>query len=182
MCHAGSGRSNGGGWISISTRGSNMRLLTDIARDVPFALRVMRKSALATATIVLCLGFSIGATATVITWMESLVLRPVRGVPEIERLVSLKTTTPTSADGSISYPAFKDIRDDRGNTGGSLTALGTFSIRRFNLRTTTDDAERRAEPVWGLLTSANYFDMLRVRPQLGRGFLPGDDSVSGREP
>jgi predicted permease len=33
-----------------------------------------------------------------------------------------------------------------------------------------------------LFATANYFDVLRARPVLGRGFLPGEDSVAGREP
>ena len=48
-----------------------------------------------TVTIVLCLGFSIGATATVFAWMETVVLQPLTGVKEFDRLVSLKTTTAT---------------------------------------------------------------------------------------
>ena len=39
-----------------------MRTLHDFAYDLRFALRTMRKSVVATATIVLCLGFSVGAT------------------------------------------------------------------------------------------------------------------------
>ena len=162
-------------------------MLSDAVRDLSFALRVLRKSPLATATIVLCLGFSIGATATVTAWMEGLVLRPVRGVPELERLVSLETTTATSEDGNVSWPAYRDLRDelragDAAARRRALDGIAAFGIRRFNLRATADAAERRAEPVWGMLASASYFDVLRVRPVLGRGFLPADDSVAGREP
>ena len=150
-------------------------------QDASFALRMMRKSALATATIILCLGLSIGATATVVAWMEGLVFRSVRGVPEIDRLVTLEMTTAT-AKGGLSYPAFREVRDAEAGAGARLfQGVAASSIRRFNLRTAQDEA-RHAEPVWGLLASANYFDVLRARPLLGRGFLPGEDSVPGREP
>ena len=58
-------------------------MLTDAAADLSFALRVIRKSAMASATIVICLGLSIGATAAVMAWMEGLVFRPLGGVPSI---------------------------------------------------------------------------------------------------
>jgi len=157
-----------------------MNALRELGRDASFAGRMMRKATLATATIVLCLGFSIGATATVIAWMEGLVFRPVRGVPQLERLFSLKTTT-SRGDVGLSYPAYKDIRDDRRAGSHLFGGLAAFSIRRFNLRVGSGAADRDAEPVWGLLTTANYFDVLRVRLLIGRGFLAGDDAVAGRE-
>ena len=163
-----------------------MRLLKQLRDDTAFALRVMRKAPLVTATIVLCLGFSIGATATVYAWMEGVVLRPIRAVPEVDRLVSLKTMTQTSgASGSnLSYPAYLDIKREHSRPGQPFARLAAFTLRRFTLATSTgaNDRERQAEPTWGMLVSANYFDVLRVRPILGRGFLPSEDSVAGREP
>src|SRR5215212_1689037 len=167
----------------LTTGGTRMQTLRDAAVDAWFALRVMRKSVLATATIVLCLGFSIGATAAVVAWMEGLVLRPVRGVPEVGRLVSLKSTATGGTESNLSYPAYREIRDGGPGAGARpFGALAAFGLRRFNVRTTAEDAERHAEPVWGILASANYFDVLRVRPALGRGFLAGEDSAAGREP
>src|SRR5215212_7025481 len=107
-------------------------------RDLAFALRVLRKSPLATATIVLCLAFSIGATATVIAWMEGLVLRPVHGVPELDRVVSVQGTTGTDDDVDVSYPAYKELRDETRGAGKAFAALAAFTIRRFNLRATAD--------------------------------------------
>src|SRR5690348_6579137 len=138
-----------------------MELLRELARDATFALRLMRKGALATATIVLCLGFSIGATATVVAWMEGLVPRPVRGVAAIDRLVSLATTAPTDDRGALSYPAYRDARDAAARAPrSSLAGVAAFAVRRFNLRTNADAADAHAEPVWGMLATASYFDVL----------------------
>ena len=73
-------------------------VLVGLPHDLRFALRTTRKSALVSATIVLCLGFSIGATGTVFAWMETLVLQPLTGVKGFDRLVSLKTTTAHDED------------------------------------------------------------------------------------
>jgi predicted permease len=157
-------------------------MLHDFAHDVRFALRAMRKSMLLTATIVLCLGFSIGATSTVFAWMETLILQPTPGVDDLPRLVSLKTTT-VDGDRGFSYPTYTEIRDAEIRAGAkTFQGLVTFDIRRINLQTDAAAEARFAEPLWAVLTSANYFDVLGVRPILGRGFLPGEGAVARGAP
>lgn len=156
-------------------------MLIEFARDLGFALRVLRKSLMVSLTIVLCLGFSIGATATVIAWMEGLVFRPLRGVPEPDRLFSVKMTTPADQT-NLSYPAFRDIRDETRAGSRLFSGLAAFGIRRLNFRMAAEATEGSSEPIWGVLASANYFDVLHVPPLLGRGFLPGEDAVAGRAP
>ena len=157
-------------------------MLADLATDVRFALRMMRKSAFASATIVLCLGFSVGATGTVFAWTQSIILQPVPGIADPGGLASIRTVT-TRGDANVSYPTFRDIRDENARaTAPVFSALGATSVRRFALRTEPAGATRDAEPIWGSLSTANYFDVLGVRPVLGRGFLAGEDSVAGGAP
>ena len=136
---------------------------------------------MASVTIVVCLGFSIGATATVIAWMEAMVFRPVQGVPDADRLFSVKVTS-ARGESNTSYPAYLDIRDE--TRAGSLLfrGLAAFGVRRFNLRVSARAADGNAEPVWGILATSNYFDVLRVQPLIGRGFLPGEDAVAEGAP
>ena len=143
---------------------------------------MMRRSALVSATIVLCLGFSIGATGTVFAWMETLILQPLTGVKDFDRLVSLKTTSAHDED-DLSYPDYKDTRDAEARAAAkTFDGLAAFGIRRLNLRTSPVAETRVAEPVWGVLASANYFDVLGVKPLVGRGFLPGEDAVERGAP
>lgn len=159
-----------------------METLFDFAQDVRFAFRMMRKSAFASITIVLCLGFSIGATGTVFAWTESIVFQPVPIVVNPERLVSIRTVT-GRGDANVSYPTFKDLRDAESAASTKVfTALAAFGIRRFTMRTEAAVDVRLSEPIWGELTTANYFDVLGVRPVIGRGFLAAEDSVAGEAP
>src|SRR5436190_1211988 len=114
-----------------------MQALQSFAHDIRFALRAMRKSLLLSSTIVLCLGFSIGATSTVFAWMESLILTPIPGVPRLGRLVSLKTTDANGNDeDGVSFPDYKEIRDAEVRGGGqTFSGLAAFTITRLNLRT-----------------------------------------------
>ena len=156
-------------------------MLNKIVADASFAWRVMRKSAMASTTIVLCLAFSIGATATVIAWMQGMVFHPVPGVPDANRLFSIKSTS-ARGESNLSYPAYQDIRDDTRAGSALFRGLAAFGIRRFNLRVTAAATERDAEPVWGILASANYFDVLRVQPIIGRAFRAGEDAVAEEAP
>ena len=116
---------------------------------------MLRRSALVSATIVLCLGFSIGAIGTVFAWMETLLLEPITGVKDFDRLVSLKTITAHDEDG-LSYPDYKDTRDAETRAAAkTFDGLAAFAIRRVSLRTSPVAEARVAEPVWGVLASAN---------------------------
>jgi predicted permease len=157
-------------------------ILLDLPYDLRFAFRSLRRSPVVAATIVLCLGFGIGATGTVFAWLETMVLQPLTGVRGFDRLVSLKTTS-ANDENDVSYPDYKDIRDWESRAEAKTfdgLALGT--IRRLNLRTTAATDARLAAPLWAVLASANYFDVLGVRPVLGRTFAKGEDAVERAAP
>ena len=159
-----------------------MDFIADFVSDLRFAVRSTRRSMLASATIVLCLGFGIGAVGTVFAWMETLVLEPLPAVAGLSRLVTLRTTTSQGADESLSYPELKDVRDTDARAGShAFDAIGAFNIRRFSVGMTAAADSRFDEPIWGALTTSNYFDVLGTRAIAGRGFVV-DDAVVGAAP
>ena len=140
---------------------------------------MLRKSAVTSVMIVVCLGFSIGAVGTVFAWTESVVFDPLPAVPNLSGLVSLRTVT-SRGEAWLSHPDFTDVRNaEAGATARTFTGISAASIRRLNLRTDASAEPRFAEPLWGALASANYFDVLRVPLALGPGFSPNDDLVRG---
>lgn len=155
-------------------------VLQEFATDLRYAFRMLRKAPFASLTIILCLGYGIGGTGTVYAWTESLLFDPVPVVRDPNRLVSLRTVT-TRGDANLSYPNLKDIRDDEAAVPAAsrtFQSIAAFSIRRFGLRTEAATEERSAEPIWGELATANYFDVLGVSPVIGRGFAAGEDSTA----
>lgn len=154
-------------------------LLADLATDFRFAFRVLRKSILASVTIVVCLGFSVGATGAVFVWTRSIVSNPVPGVQEPDRLVSMRTRT-VRGDGLVSHPTFLDIRNRRAEARpAAIAEIAAFGIERYAVRTSASAEQRHSEPIWGAATSANYFDVLGARPLIGRTFAPDEDQVGG---
>src|SRR5687768_14588048 len=141
-----------------------------------YALRSIRSAPLASAVVVLCIGSSIGATTTVFAWTQHLVHRPLPAVAAVERLVSIATRAQGSQQ-SVSYPDYLDWRDQ----SRSIPDLAAFGFGQFALRA-GDDGSRGVEPVWGLLVTDNYFDVLGVSTVAGRGFAPGESRVARAAP
>jgi predicted permease len=144
-----------------------------LLHDLRFAWRMILRRPAFTAVAILILGLGIGANATIFSWVEAVLLRPLPGVPDQDRLVSLRGTTPGRADLSFSYLNFRDLRGAKPDGFEDLIA---FRPAAMNLRTNGEPVR-----VWGELVTSNFFEVLRIRPVHGRAFLPSDDSAPDKE-
>jgi predicted permease len=121
----------------------------------------------------------IGANTTIFSWMQGFVVRPLPLVRAPEQLIALQTRAPGGAEWSVSYPNYVDWRDEARTVDGIVAT----SMLQFSVRAAGEGAgEGVAQPAWGLLVSANYFDLLGIRPLLGRAFLPAEDSIPNGAP
>ncbi|MCC7131282.1 MAG: ABC transporter permease, partial [Gemmatimonadales bacterium] len=127
--------------------------------DVRFALRSFAREPGLTLVAVLSLGLGIGASATVFTWLQGMVLDPLPAVPEWERLVVADTKSPEGGTWSVSWPDFHDWRESAGTV--DLTA---WQMMQVGIR----DGSGSTERAWGMLISGNYFEDLRVGATIGR--------------
>ena len=71
----------------------------------------------------------------------------------------------------LSYPDFLDYRDQS-------HVVHRTCCRRHDLRPPST-LRTRTIVIWGQVVSANYFDVLQVKPILGRAFLPDEDKTIG---
>ncbi len=110
----------------------------------------------------LTFGLAIGAGTTVFSWIDDVLLHPFPGVTKPNELWAFETTR---ADGEHVENSYLDFRDYRDNLK-TISGLAMFVPIALNVGE-TDHAER----VWGMMVSGNYFDVLGVRPELGRVFL-----------
>src|ERR671935_652896 len=141
--------------------------MTEILRDVRYALRAIRSSPGLFATIVATLAVAIGGNATVFSWMEGIVFRPMAGVPNQDRIVAVAGFhQPGDRCCVFSYPDYVDYRDRNAVLDGIVAGelIGP---------TLVDNG--KAERVIGQIVTGSYFDVLRVKPQLGRTFRPDED-------
>jgi predicted permease len=123
---------------------------------------------------IVCLTLGIGANTAVFSWIEGILLRPFPGVADQNRLFVLGGT---AAGGTrLSAVSWPDLADLQRN----CTLIDAFITDR--LVATTLSIGDRAERAPGSVVSFNYFDALGVRPILGRGFQPIEDTGRNAHP
>jgi predicted permease len=138
--------------------------------DLRVTLRGLARAPAFTAAALLSLALGIGANSTVFSWLESMVLKPYPVIPESDRLVVLNMAAPDGDDWPLSYPVYREWRAQ----SRSFEGIAAWSVARISLR---EPQEKSAAPVWSMLVSGDYFDVLRVRPSVGRGFTREEETA-----
>mgnify|MGYP001305615053 CR=1 FL=1 len=141
--------------------------LSNLKKDLIHAVRLAIARPLWSAAIVGTLALGIGLNTAVFSAVEAMLLRPLAGVQKPQEVVQIYRAFPGERFGSLSVPDMFDLRDRTDHLFSGVAAW-TFSPLSLTLG---------GEPtrVLGHLVSANYFDVLGVRPALGRLFLPEED-------
>lgn len=142
-------------------------------QDIRHGARVLLKSPGFSAVAVLSLALGIGANTTIFTVVNAILLNPLP-VKEISRLVEVDTIDTKTKVGvanttkiQMSFPNFQDYQRQN-------EVLSGISCIVPVLLAWSGGSEPRQ--VNGQLVSANYFDVLGLQPQLGRFFLPDEDT------
>lgn len=133
--------------------------------DLKFALRRLARTPGFTAIAVLMLALGIGATTTVFSWVDRVLLHPLPGTTDPARIVALETRGPSGGLIDTSFPDYLDYRAQ----ARSFSQILVFKERPLNLGSGAE-----AQRIWSELVSGNFFDALGVRPRLGRFFTPAD--------
>ena len=133
-----------------------------------------RKRPTFTLVAVLSLALGIGATTTVFSLVDSLLLRPLP-VPHPERLVTLEQV---STDGVRQYNLSYDDAERFGELTGSVwSALAATSwADAYDGSVDAAGDWRRAETLRVSLVTGDYFQVLGVRPRAGRALIGEDDT------
>ena len=146
-----------------------------LLQDLRFALRQLRNAPGFTLTAVLTLALGIGANTTILSWISSTMLNPIPGVTGTGNMFALtRGERNDHPSPPLSYPDYADLRDSAKSISGLLAYHDDYMI-----------ITGTAKPVriYGTLSSANYFDVLGVRPILGRALLssPQDERMGAAE-
>ncbi len=143
-------------------------------QDVRYGFRMLRRNPGSSLLAVSCLALGIGGNAAVYGWIEGILLRPFPGVAHQESLVAVAGTVRGDSElENVSWPDFVDL-------ARHSTLFDAFIAEKIT--GTTLSVGDRAERIMGSIVSANYFDALGVRPVLGRGFLPEEETGRNAHP
>ncbi len=140
-------------------------------QDVRGALRMLAKSPGFTLVAIATLALGIGANTAIFTVANALLLRPLPYAhPERLTLVATTDTASGISLSGFSFPRFQFLVEH----ARAFAGLAAFTEESF------DYAERgEAEQLRAARVSWNFFDVLGVRPALGRAFSPQEDKPGG---
>ena len=150
-------------------------------QDIRYALRQLRKSPAFTLTVIVTLALGIGANAAVFTLFDQVLLRmlPVERPKELVRFQWTGAFSGSSSsfggdmDNYFSYPMYKDLNHQNQVFQGILAADHTSVGVSWQNQAEDEDAE---------LVTGNYFQLLGLKPALGRLFTPQDETVKNANP
>lgn len=141
-------------------------------RDLRYALRQLVKNPGFAAVAVLTLAIGIGAGTAIFSVVDGVLLRPLP-YPDAERLVRVwhQNTRNFAPREQVAYETFQELTEGVGafDAAAGISPHWTFAHRGAGV-------PERAQGYW---VSASFFDLLDVRPVLGRGFMPDEDRPGG---
>jgi putative ABC transport system permease protein len=141
------------------------RWLDEIARDVRYSLRTLRKSPAFTTIAVLTLALGIGANTAIFSVVNAAILRPL-GYPQPQQLMFLTT----GKSGTVSPAEYWELAE----ITQSFSVIGAFVPGEVNL--SARDRPRRATSA---TTNAELLEALAVPPERGRWFRREETKAGG---
>src|ERR1044071_1736664 len=144
--------------------------MENLIKDVRYGVRMLMKNPGVTLVAVITLALGIGANTAIFSGVSSFLMKPL-SVPNPGGLVRpMEIAEDRGMTDDFSYPDFADYRDQ----STSYTGLAAEDMTQAAI-----NAENQNDVLYGQVVSANYFDVLEVKPILGRTFLPDEDKNVG---
>ncbi|HEY6148417.1 MAG TPA: ABC transporter permease, partial [Thermoanaerobaculia bacterium] len=147
---------------------STARFFETVLQDLRFGLRALRKNPAFSLAAILTLALGIGANTAIFSVVNGVLLQslPYGGG---ERLVRLQADAPSASIENAGFSPL-ELADYRAQTK-SFEGLVEYHSMWFVLL-----GRKEPERVQTAVVSANYFDVLGVKPILGRTFRKGEDA------
>jgi predicted permease len=150
-------------------RGRHGGFVEELWRDVRYGMRLLARTPLFSAIVVVTLALGIGANTAIFSVIDALMLRwlPVRSPEQLVQVVLRAPDAPTDAPGgTLSYPIVRMLAEQRDVFAG----VGGYAGFSFDVGAA--DAVVR---VPGALVTGGLFETLGLQPQAGRLIGPADD-------
>jgi putative ABC transport system permease protein len=135
------------------------------------AFRQLARSPGFTCIAILTLALGIGANSAIFSVINAVLLRPLP-YPQPNEIVILNETDTNQPTISISFPDYRDFRREN----RSFTHLAISRRESYNL---SGLQGREPEQISGALVTANFFQVIGLKPEIGRVFTEEEDRVGG---
>jgi predicted permease len=130
-------------------------------RDLRYAIRGLLGNPGFAAVAILTIGLGIGANTVIFSWMRNVLLNPLPAASDPDHIVAIENTADNGDPLSTSFLDYTDYRDH-------LQLVDSVTLKKIQPFVVGEEA--RPERVWGEMVSGNFFDLLGVRPEIGRFF------------
>jgi predicted permease len=154
--------------------------MRNVARDLRFALRSLRKSPVFASVAILSLALGIGANTAIFSLINQLILRPLP-IRDPQAIVLLKGAGrhygSNNGRNALSYPMYQDLRERNTVFSGMMC--------RYQMTATVGVSAHAGDQVEVAnteLVSGNYFPLLGIGAARGRVFTASDDLRAGAHP
>ncbi len=148
-------------------------MLETLLQDIRYALRMLRKTPTFTIVAIVVIALGSGAVTTIFSAANALLLRPIPGVSDPGRLVTISRNEIGPGGGaarSVSYPLYTDLaKNTRTMTGVAAWAVTQLTVSNGGQGTSA----------FAAMVSGSYFPVLGVHPELGRFFTADYDREPG---
>jgi predicted permease len=149
--------------------------LEALLQDVRYGLRMLRKSPAFTIVAVLTLALGIGANTAIFSLVDWLVLRPLP-IAHASQVAFIQATYKDSNPAEqFSYPDFQRIQEQTSNVFAGTAASQMFQMDGLSIG-------GGSTPMWSSYVSGNFFELLGIKPALGRLILPSEGKAAGADP
>src|ERR1700691_3159366 len=136
--------------------GAPLALTPPMLNDLRYALRTLRQNPGFALTAAISMALGIGATATIFSLGDALVLRPLP-VPNPSQVVKLSSRTPSGTFGDMSYADFVDYRDKL----EAFEGLAAYSLTQCGF---AKDSKTQSQMKYGFLVSGIFSRVMQTEP------------------
>jgi predicted permease len=157
--------------------------MLSVIRDIRYGCRSLIKRPGFSLIAVFTIALGIGANTAILSTVNGFILRPLP-VPHSDQIFQLFWGGNKDAEvwNNFSYPNYVDLRDQNKTLTGLLAwTMAPAAIGDLPGRSTRGE-EGHSDIIWGECVSGNYFDVLGVKPVIGRTFLPEEDATPDTHP
>jgi predicted permease len=148
--------------------------MANILQDIRYGIRMLRKSPAFTLVAALTLALGIGANTAIFSVVDFLLLRPL-AVASPQQMSYLAFRQKGDWKKGFSYPEFSEIRSQTSAIFTDTAAAELYQMDGFSVQGESD-------PIWTDYVSGNFFEVLGLRPALGRLIQPSEGNVAGADP
>ncbi len=146
--------------------------MKSLGQDLRYALRQLRNSPGFSLVAIATLALGIGANTAIASAVYDVLLRSLP-FTHADRLVLIRETHPKAGTISASY---HDVLDWRAQAKSFETLAAYSDVHHDDSQVVTGN---QAYPLRAAYATSDLFPTLGLRPQMGRNFLPAEDSDSG---